>query len=129
MNDLIELGVSSLFEWIEKSKPVRSVVRRIDSDRGTYEVNTSAGYNFTIFCEEHHFAYWNGKSLRSSSPKSIFRVYCHCDENTPDHIRLRLSKVLDIPCLVSRFTGKDFKKKMAIKAYLDLILSEMKNDL
>jgi hypothetical protein len=129
MNDLIELGVGALFEWIEKTKPVRPVVRTVDSERGAYEVRTSAGYNFTIFCEEHHFAYWNGKSLRSSAPKNIYRVYCHCDANTPEAIRSRLSKVLDIPCLVSKFAGKEFKKKMAIKAYLDLILSELKHDL
>jgi hypothetical protein len=129
LTDLIELGLSSLFEWIEKSKTTRTIVRQLDADKTRYEVTTNAGYGFFIYCEEHRFAYWNGRSMRSTSPKSIFRVYCHCDENTPDVIRNRLSKVLDLPCLVSNFTSVDFKKKAAIKAYLDLILSEMKNEL
>lgn len=90
-----------------------------------YEIQTNAEFTITIHCVEHVYECRYANAFFKPRQFSIFHVYSVCGAGTPPPLQLRLETELRISSIVSLYASREYKKKAAIQAYVDLVIRQM----
>jgi hypothetical protein len=122
--------VQRVFDAVDRLRGRKSVsmtVQAVDT-ASHYTVTTNRGFEIKIFCLEQDYGvkhsalwHWWHHSTRQ------YVVYCECDAYMPDAFKTILGHRLTIPDLTFAFTSEPYKKKIAIMAYLDVLLKNIKS--
>lgn len=123
----IEKQVRRLFDWFEGLKGV-GVVVKLHSEfhpGDSFQVSTTAGFGFQIYCKELQYRNTYTNPLAPSKIARVYRVSCVCDDKMPEELRDCLSKEHYLPETVSSLTTKNFRKKAAVNAFLAILIAEI----
>ena len=122
--------VQRVFDAVDRLRGRKSVSMTVQgvATASHYTVTTNRGFEIKIFCLEQdygikHSAFWHW--WHHSTRQYV--VYCVCDDYMPDAFKGILGHRLTIPDLTFAFTSEPYKKKIAIMAYLDVLLKNIKS--
>jgi hypothetical protein len=115
--------VYKLGDELERLKGARVYKHQLLTDKAHYEVHVSRGFNFKIHCDDVLFVCEYKNKLWTNECWPAFRVRCEFSNEVPVFYQDRMKDVKFLPCIGSRFTSKEFKRKTAVKVYLDTVLT------
>ena len=114
------------FDSLERLKGRRTYSQKPTKNLTHYEVHVTRGYRFKIHCQElvtstiYHFHFL------PTITSMTYRVYCEFSSDVPLGQQQILKREVVFSCLTPAFCSDEFKRKAAIKAYLDLMLAHPK---
>jgi len=113
------------FDTVERKKGKRHFTQKRTNGGTHYRVHTSRGDTFYLHCDEwvtksEYKAWW----ARTKHAKT-YVVYIEFGEDFPKEVGKKLQLSITFPLLTNLLCSTDFKKKTAIKAYLDAVINKM----
>lgn len=116
--------LSSFLSWLYTQHHIHSI-RKIKGSPKTalLQLKVSSGYSVSLHCDAIRYEYIKGAMLRRRCVKSMYRVYAICSSNAPVSVLRKFRHVIHFPDLIGRFSTEHQKKRAAVDAYLELIVS------
>lgn len=120
--------VSAIFFWWEKLKGTRTI-KEVKSPP-TFERSLDAlsvdGFSITFHCHRLDYHQTYSRWFVPSKVHTLYRVYCTVTNDAPAALKEACDLTVDLPALHPEFVGDKFQKEAAIGAYMDLLITRMR---
>jgi len=127
MFNYLKYQIKKLMNILEDFKGTK-VVRyncTYKTEDSNYRIVTNNDFEVVIYCAENVYTCEYSNPLFRPKELSVYHIYSVCSEHTPIFLKVKLTNELKIPSLTSFGTSREYKKKAAIQAYVDLVIHEL----
>ena len=127
MFNYFKFQLKKLFDYLEELKGTRTLkyVTTYRHDDANYKIVTNNDFIITIYCIEHIYRCEYSSPLIKDKDLSVFHIYSICSEDTPDLLKQKLKNELKISPIASYWATREYHKKAAIQAYIDLVINDL----
>ena len=107
---------------VERFRGTRTFELRLNNRTSHYSVTLDNDFHFTVECDEITAICWYTSFWSLPRVNYVYRVTCRLPTDAPLFYVEKFSRVRYYPLMTGKFCTNEYRKKTAVKAFMDEIL-------